>query len=143
MGRRKSLVPKRMLSIVVEDELKQRFVARCHRYQIGSPGQILRALLLEWAEDLRWARPEGQERWLQHIQSEISRRSRAEVLGDGRRLVRLPMLWNARDYERLSQRVQSRKIISATARHLMRGFLSGAIELSETRLAKETAWGRK
>ena len=124
--------------------LKQRFVQRCRRYEFGAPSQVLRALLTEWVDDLRWTQDPGFARWRDLIREETHRpHRRLASTAPPPATERLSIRLKAPLYARLLARLRHQNLISPTVRHLMQEFLSGALDPNETVLKRETAWGRK
>lgn len=128
----------------VQQDLKQRFVQRCRRNELGAPSQVLRALLTEWVDDLRWTQEPGFTRWLDLIREETQRpHRRSASLLPPPATERLSLRLKPHVYTRLLARLRHKNLISPTVRHLMQEFLSGALDPNETVLKRETAWGRK
>ncbi len=128
----------------VQQALKQRFTQRCRRYELGAPSQVLRALLTEWVDDLRWTQDPGFTRWRDLIREETQRpHRRLASTAPPPATERLSLRLKPQLYTRLLARLRHKNLISPTVRHLMQEFLSGALDPNETVLTRETAWGRK
>jgi len=128
----------------IQRDLKQRFVQRCRRNEDGAPSQVLRALLTEWVDDVRWTQEPGFTRWLDLIREETQRPHRrwASLLPQPA-TERLSLRLKPHVYTRLLARLRHKNLISPTVRHLMQEFLIGALDPNETALKRETTWGRK
>lgn len=128
----------------IQRDLKQRFVQRCRRNNLGAPSQVLRALLTEWVDDLRWTQDPGFARWRDRIREETQRPHRRSASATPAPATeRLSLRLNSTLYHRLLARLRHQNLISPTVRHLLQEFLSGALDPNEAVLKRETTWGRK
>ena len=128
----------------VPPDLKRRFGQRCRRNELGAPSQVLRALLIEWVDDLRWTQDPSFSRWRELIREETRRPHRRSAVAEPLPAAeRFSLRLKPQVYIRLLARLRHKNLISPTVRHLMQEFLRGALDPNETILARETSWGRR